>query len=105
MGRATKHLHSERRLNSASALFQIPNVLIFGLADPAKCGAKTDADAMLRFFAGILKARIVERQLRRCDGKLRIAIEPFHTVRRTEFFLITIVYLDRSMNLVGTRVV
>src|SRR6266480_2223491 len=104
MGRATKHLHSERRLNSASALFQIPNVLIFGLADPAKCGAKTDADAMLRFFAGILKARIAERQLRRCDGKLRIAVEPFQTVRRKEFFRIPIVNLARATNLEGARI-
>src|SRR5205823_3725516 len=104
MGRATKHLHSERRLNSTGAFFQIPNVLIFGLADPAKCGAKTDADAMLRFFAGILKACVVERELRRRDGELRIAVEPFQTVRRKEFFRIPIVNLAGATNLEGARI-
>src|SRR2546425_3136246 len=104
MGRATKNLDCEGGLNSAGALFQIPDVLIFGLADPAKCCAKTDADAMLRFFAGILKARIVECELCRCDGELRIAVEPFQTVRRKEFFRIPIVNLAGATNLEGARI-
>src|SRR5207248_8051587 len=82
MGRATENLDSERGLNSAGALFQIPDVLIFGLADTTKGGAKTYPDAMLRFFAGIFELRVIEGELRRCDGELRITIEPFQTVRR-----------------------
>src|SRR5437667_1997055 len=104
MGRATKHLHSERRLNSPRSLFQIPDVLVFGLADTAKCRAKTDAHAMLRFFAGIVEARIVKRQLSRCDRELRIAVEPLQTMRCKEFFRIPIVNLAGATHAKGARV-
>ncbi len=55
MGGATKNLDGKRGLNSARAFFQKPDVLIFGLANSAKRGPKTDADAMLRFFPGIIE--------------------------------------------------
>src|SRR5439155_2870552 len=47
----------------------------------------------LRFFAGIFELRVIEGELRRCDGELRIAIEPFQTVRREKCLRIPIANL------------
>src|SRR4029453_18244159 len=93
MGVSTKNLDCEGGLNSARALFQISDVLVFGLADTAKCGPKTDANAMLRFFAAIFELRVIECELRRCDGELRITIEPFQTMRWEKFLRIPIANL------------
>src|SRR5882762_401979 len=84
MGGPTKNLDGKRWLNASGALFQKPDVLFLGLANTAKRGAKTDADAVLGFFARILEARMIEREFRGSDRELRIAVEPFQAVRRKE---------------------
>ena len=81
MGRTTEYLDGKCGLNAARALFQISDVLLLGFANAAKRGAEADADAILRLFAGILDARIFERELCRYDCELRVAVEPFQTVR------------------------
>src|SRR5206468_4148116 len=90
--------------NPTSTFFQIPDVLILGLADSAKCRAKTDTHAMLRFLARILEARIVKRQLRRCDRELRIAVEPFQAVRCKEYFRIPVMNLAGATHAKGAWV-
>src|SRR5947208_7613506 len=82
MRRATKHLDGKRRLNAASAFFQISDVLFLSFADATQRSAETDSDSVLRLLAGILKARILQRELRRDDGELRVTIKPFQPLRR-----------------------
>src|SRR5437016_14527516 len=77
MRRATKHLDGKCRLNAASALFQISDVLFLGFANATQRSAETDSDAILRLFAGILKTRILQRELRRDDGELRVRSSRF----------------------------
>src|SRR5438045_8015463 len=48
---------------------------------------------MLRFFAGIFELRVIECELRRCDGELRITIEPFQTMRRKKCLRVPIANL------------
>jgi hypothetical protein len=57
-------------------------VLILGFADAPEGGAKTHADAMLRSFPRVIDAGIIERELRRRDCKLRVAIESSEALRR-----------------------
>ena len=76
MRRATKHLDGKRRLNAPRALFQISDVLFLGFANATQRSAETDSDSILRLFAGILKARILQRELCRDDGELRVTIKP-----------------------------
>src|SRR5206468_3308327 len=90
MRRATKHLDGKRRLNAARALFQIPDVLFLGFADATQRSAETDSDSILRLFAGILKARILQRELRRDNGELRVTIKPFQPLRRKKLLGIPI---------------
>src|SRR5438093_5954881 len=90
MRRATKHLDGKRRLNAARALFQISDVLFLSLADATQRSAETDSDSILRLFAGILKARILQRELRRDDSELRVTIKPFQPLRRKKLFGIPI---------------
>ena len=80
MGRAAENLDGQHRIHSARALFQKTNVLIFRLANAAECGAETYAEPMLRLFARIGDPGVIERQLRRSDGKLRVTIEPLQTM-------------------------
>src|SRR5439155_14410551 len=79
---ATKNLDGKCRLNAARALFQISDVLFLGLADATQRSAETDSDAILRLFAGILKAGILQRELCGDDGELRVTIKPFQPLRR-----------------------
>jgi hypothetical protein len=90
MRRATKHLDSKRRLNAARALFQVSDVLFFGFANATQRSAKTDSDAILRLFAGILKAGILQGELRRDDSELRVTIKPFQPLRRKKLLGIPI---------------
>ena len=70
----------KRGLDAARALFQISDVLFLGFANATQRSAETDSDAILRLFAGILKTRILQRELRRDDGELRVTIKPFQPV-------------------------
>ena len=91
-------------MDSTGALFQISDVLIFGLAHPTECGAKTDTNAVLRTLAGIVQARVVECQLRRGDSELRIAVEPLQAVWREEFFRIPIADLAGATHVKGAGI-
>ena len=93
MGRTAKDLHGERGLNAACAFLQISDVLFFGFTDAAQRGAKADADALLRFFARILDARVGQREPCRYDCELRVTIETFQTMRQEKFFRIPIANL------------
>jgi hypothetical protein len=90
MRRATKHLDGKRRLNAARALFQISDVLFLSFANATQRSAETDSDSILRLLAGILKARILQRELRRDDGELRVAIKPFQPLRRKKLLRVPI---------------
>src|SRR5260370_7445417 len=94
MGGAAEHLHCERWLNSARAFFQKANVLLFRFADAAERSPETDADPVLRPLLRIFNPGVIERELCRCDGKLRVAVESFQTVWREEFFRVPIINLS-----------
>src|SRR4029077_18706070 len=96
MRRATKHLDGKRRLNAARALFQISDVLFLGFANATQRSAETDSDAILRLFAGILKARILQLELRRDDGELRVTIKPFQPLWRKKLLGIPIANFTRT---------
>ena len=83
---AAEDLKRERLVHAARTFFQEMRVLGFGVRDAAERGAETHADAMLRLFARPFDAGVVERELGRGDGKLRVAIEPFQPMRRKKFF-------------------
>src|SRR5581483_1278124 len=104
MRRAAENLQRERGIHSARSFFQKSNVLIFRLANSAERGAETHADSMLRIFASILNARIIERHLRRRDGELRVTIEPLQTMRRKKFFRIPIRNLAAAMRVEDRRI-
>ena len=93
MGGAAEHLHCERWLNSARAFFQKANVLLFRFADAAERSPETDADPVLRPLLRIFNPGVIERELCRCDGKLRVAVESFQTVWREEFLRVPIINL------------
>src|SRR6266566_10048588 len=90
MRRATKHLDGKRRLNAACALFQVSDVLFLGFANATQRSAETNPDSILGLFAGILKARIIQRELCRDDGELRVTIKPFQPLRRKKLLGIPI---------------
>src|ERR1700737_552634 len=90
MGRAAENLHRQRRLNSARALFQKPNVLLFRLANAAKSGAEADAYPVLRFVVRIFNSGVIERQLCRRDRELGVAIKSLQTMRREKFFRVPV---------------
>src|SRR6202030_3569418 len=96
MGRTAKHLDGKCGLNAARAFFQISDVLFLSFADTAQRGAEADTYAILWFFAGVLDAGIVERELCGSDCELRVAVDPFQSVRLKKLFWIPI------RNLAGT---
>ncbi len=82
MGRSAKDLQRESLVHAARSFFQEMRVLIFRVRDAAEGRSETDSDPMLRRLLGVGKTRIIERHLRRRDGKLRVAIEPLQAMRR-----------------------
>src|SRR3989442_3409719 len=90
MRRTTEDLNGKCGLNAACAFFQIPDVLLFGFTDTAQRGAEADTDAILWLFAGILYPRVFECELCGYDCELRVAIEPFQSVRLKKLFWIPI---------------
>src|SRR5207249_10999066 len=98
MRRTTKHLDGKCGLNAPRAFFQIPDELFLGFADAAQRGAEDDTDAVLWFFAGIIDVRVVQRELCRYDGELRVAVEAFQTVRGKNLVRIPIVNLAGPMH-------
>src|ERR1700730_11380951 len=96
MGRAAENLNGQGWLNSAGASFQESNELFFSFANAAERGAEADADSVLRLFARILQPCIIECEFGGRDGKLRITIEPFETMRREKFFRIPIANFTRA---------
>src|SRR6266404_3144660 len=104
MGRTAEHLNGKRGLNATSAFLQIPDVLFLGLAYAAQCRAEAGPDAMLRLFVGVLDMRIIQRELCRDDGELRVAIKPFQTVRRKILFRIPIGKLTGATDVEHARI-
>src|SRR5438270_2007165 len=82
MAGAAEDLEGERLVHPARSFLQETGMVLFRVGDSAERRAKTYADAVLRPFARIGDAGIIERHFRRGDGKLRVAIEPFQTMRR-----------------------
>src|SRR5438093_12974791 len=104
MGGTTEYLDRECGLDTASALFQVSDVLLFSLADAAQRGAEANADAILWLFTGVLDLRIIKRQLRRYDGELRVAVKSFQTLRRKKFLWIPIANLASATNRENTLI-
>src|SRR5437773_11612524 len=104
MGGTTEYLDRECGLDTASALFQVSDVLLFSLADAAQRGAEANTDAILWLFTGVLDLRIIKRQLRRYDGELRVAVKSLQTLRRKKFFWIPIANLASATNTENTRI-
>src|ERR1700720_2405054 len=90
MGGAAENLNGQSWLNPAGAFFQKSNELFFGFANAPECGAEADANSILRLFARIFQPCIIECEFGGRDGKLRVTIEPFETMRRKKFFRIPI---------------
>ena len=86
MRRSAEDLQRQRRIHAVHAFFQKPNVLIFCLANSAKGGSETHANARLRIFRRIGEASVIESELRRRDGELRVTIETFQSMRRKKIF-------------------
>src|SRR5437764_538207 len=61
-------------------------MLIFCVRDAAERGSETDADAMLRSLLRIRKSGVIERHSRGSDGKLRVTVQAFQTMRRKIIF-------------------
>src|SRR6266404_2900848 len=59
---------------------------------------------MLRLFARILEASVVERQLRRGNGELGVTIEPLQALRRKKLFWIPILNFASAPHLERARV-
>jgi hypothetical protein len=78
--------------------------LLLSFADTAQRGAEADTDAILWFFAGVLDAGIVEREFCGYDGKLRVAVEPFQSVRLKKLFWIPIANLAGATHAKNGRV-
>src|SRR6266480_3843725 len=98
MSGAAEYLHRERRLNSARALFQKSNVLLFRFTNTAQGSAEANPDPVLRLIVRIVNSRVVEREFRRRDRKLSVTIKPFQTMRREKFFRVPIINLTRHSN-------
>src|SRR5438105_1005325 len=79
-------------------------MLIFGFADPAQRSSETHTASMLRLFARIFEASVVQSQLRRGNGELRITIEPLQALRRKKFFWIPILNFASAPHLERARV-
>ena len=62
------------------------------------------APSMLRLFARIFEASVVQSQLRRGNGELRITIEPLQALRRKKFFWIPILNFASAPHLERARV-
>ena len=56
-------------------------MLILGAGNSPERGAEAHADTMLRLFARSGQAGVFERQPRRCNGELRVAIQPLQAMR------------------------
>src|SRR5438270_11347127 len=82
MAGAAEDLEGERLVHPARSFLQETGMVLFRVGDSAERRAKTYADAVLRPFARIGEPGVIERHFRRGDGKLRVAIEPFQTMRR-----------------------
>ena len=98
MGRAAEDLDRQHRIHSPHALFQITNMLIFRFADAPECGAETYAHPTL-LFARIVDPGVIEGELRRGYGKLRITIEALQPSWRKMFLRIPTANLAGASNL------
>ena len=74
-------------------------MLIFRFADAPECGAETYAHPTLRLFARIVDPGVIEGELRRGYGKLRITIEALQPSWRKMFLRIPIANLAGASNL------
>src|SRR5438045_9792363 len=98
MSGAAEYLHRERRLNSARALFQKSNVLLFRFTNTAQGSAEANPDPVLRLIVRIVNSRVVEREFRRRDRKLSVTIKTFHKMRWKKLFSVTIIEMSRPSN-------
>src|SRR5437588_10391802 len=95
MAGAAEDLECERLVHPARSFLEETGMVLFRVGNSTEGGAKTYADAILRPFAGIGEAGIIERHFRRGDGKLRVAIEPLETMRGK------VIFGDPIQNLTG----
>src|SRR5205085_586206 len=95
MAGAAEDLERERLVHPARSFFEETGMVLFRIGNSAEGGAKTYPDAVLRPFARIGEPGIIERHFGRGDGKLRVAIEPFQTMRRK------VIFGDPIQNLTG----
>src|SRR5437660_6559113 len=65
-------------------------MLVLRFADGAERGAEAYTDAVLWLFARAFDSGVIERELGRSHGELRVTIKPLQTLRGKEFFRIPI---------------
>src|ERR1700694_3032540 len=65
-------------------------MLILRFADATERGAEAYTDAVLWLFARVFDSGVIERELGRSHGELRVPIKPLQTLRRKKFFRIPV---------------
>jgi hypothetical protein len=98
MGRAAKNLDRQCGLNTACALFQEPNVLLFGFANAAQCRSEAHADTVFRFVLRVFNPCVIECEFCRRNGELRVTVESFQSMRRKKLFRIPVIRLAGNPN-------
>src|SRR4051794_6925283 len=86
MAGPAENLKGEGLVHAARTFLQKAGVVLLRVGDSAECSAETDADAVLRIFARVGNAGVVECHFRGGDGELRVTVEPFQTMRRKMVF-------------------
>src|SRR2546428_9260000 len=97
-------LERKRLIHATRSFLQKMGVLILRIRYSDECCAKANANTMLRMLTRIYKARILQRQFRRGDGKLRIAIQSLQTMWRKKILRIPIANFARAMRIESARV-
>src|SRR5437867_7059423 len=79
-------------------------MLVLRFADATERGAEAYTNAVLRLFARIFNSGVIERELSRSHGELRVAIKPLQTLRRKKFFRVPIADFSGATHLERLRV-
>src|SRR5262245_52033353 len=97
-------LDGKSGLDAARALLEISDVLLLRFADAAKRSPKANTHPSLWHLAGSFDMRVFQRELRRHDCKLRVAIEAFQALRRKVVFGIPITDFPSASHMEHARV-
>ena len=81
---AAEDLQREGLIHRPATLFQKMSVFRFRIRDPPEGRAEADSNSSLRLLPRPTESRVLEREFRRTDRELRIAVEPLQAMRREE---------------------